>query len=825
MINVNSYLNNKALKTFCLYQALPSDDQIIKTTYTQQKFINSLEKSEVQIEQRSFNQDFTSLFNQQVKIDQNFSNKNQILIFTTSKSSSQITFIIKIIEWIKFDFKILFLKPQSNVNKAFKNLKINDSNSSIYSLFIFESIDLFESIINRECLDYLINSAKLYKIGFIFLNKNFNFKTQKCALNRELERFYVTTKFSIDKNFYVNTQNNDESFGALNSKWDHSTRVILCDSKNTILKNQNDNCMRFIDFKINLENIKSSVILDILNYASYERVNLGLERFVQIDIDDIFVGQSGLRIKSNDVNELVNFQDYLNQNYFVHSSEKFKFNLGFSGYYFCSGNEEEINGDKLLIEKRKFFTWFDHTWSHYQPHLLNSSLLNEQLYFNFDFARKYDLNTDTFYAVSPHHSGIYPVFNDLYEKWSRIWLIKVTSTEGYPHLRPAHLRRGFIHNNIMVLPRQTCGIFTHTNFLHDYPRGIQKLNDMMYEGEIYQTILFNRINIFMTHMTNYANDRLGIYVFKNLFNYINEWTNIKFKYLPPLNLGHKYFELYPKESEPLWTNPCIDKRHKLIWNLNETLTCSKFPKILILGPQKTGTTALNLFLSSHPQFEPNLSTKEHFEETQFFSSEYHKGIDWYLSLFKFNRNDSTINFEKSANYFSDSKAPKRIKALLPDAKLIIIYIDPGKRAYSWYNHMRAHNDRIAIKYTFYEVLNLEVKSEDLEMTKQLRLRCLDPGEYAKYLRKWLSYFKKSQILLLDGELLKTNPNSYDSKKKFFCLFVHGRRKCLGSGKGRKYEPIDFKSIEYLNNYFNDSNFEFFKLIKKYSMDIPIWLNF
>ena len=45
---------------------------------------------------------------------------------------------------------------------------------------------------------------------------------------------------------------------------------------------------------------------------------------------------------------------------------------------------------------------------------------------------------------------------------------------------------------------------------------------------------------------------------------------------------------------------------------------------------------------------------------------------------------NTLLFEKSANYFDSEKAPERVYALLPDAKLMCIIINPIKRAYSWY---------------------------------------------------------------------------------------------------------------------------------------------
>ena len=41
-------------------------------------------------------------------------------------------------------------------------------------------------------------------------------------------------------------------------------------------------------------------------------------------------------------------------------------------------------------------------------------------------------------------------------------------------------------------------------------------------------------------------------------------------------------------------------------------------------------------------------------------------------------------FEKSATYFDSESAPRQVRALLPDVKLIVLVISPAKRAYSWY---------------------------------------------------------------------------------------------------------------------------------------------
>lgn len=61
-----------------------------------------------------------------------------------------------------------------------------------------------------------------------------------------------------------------------------------------------------------------------------------------------------------------------------------------------------------------------------------------------------------------------------------------------------------------------------------------------------------QISIFMTHLSNYGNDRLGLYTFVNLANFVHSWTNLKLQTLPPVQLAHKYFELFPEQKDPLW---------------------------------------------------------------------------------------------------------------------------------------------------------------------------------------------------------------------------------------------------------------------------------
>ena len=50
-------------------------------------------------------------------------------------------------------------------------------------------------------------------------------------------------------------------------------------------------------------------------------------------------------------------------------------------------------------------------------------------------------------------------------------------------------------------------------------------------------------------------------------------------------------------------------------------------QVLIVGPQKSGTTAFQFFLSAHPDFATSLPSAKTYEEVQFFDNDnvYRKG--------------------------------------------------------------------------------------------------------------------------------------------------------------------------------------------------------
>lgn len=143
------------------------------------------------------------------------------------------------------------------------------------------------------------------------------------------------------------------------------------------------------------------IFLDSLTYLSNGKLSLPLQRYIQIDIDDIFVGERGTRLKPVDVDALIDFQRRLQL--FI---PDFTLNLGFSGKFYHRGFPNENDGDDYIISESSFwhghiftlisnsienaqkFRWFCHMFSHSQAHLTNNStIIENEMVFNQNFAK------------------------------------------------------------------------------------------------------------------------------------------------------------------------------------------------------------------------------------------------------------------------------------------------------------------------------------------------------------------------------------------------------------------------------------------------------
>ena len=116
----------------------------------------------------------------------------------------------------------------------------------------------------------------------------------------------------------------------------------------------------------------------------------------------------------------------------------------------------------------------------------------------------------------------------------------------------------------------------------------------------------------------------------------------------------------------------------------------KGPDFIIIGAMKSATSSLHVQLASHPGIvmsEP--------KEPNFFSddSQYERGTDWYMSLFP-EPDIGQLCGESSTHYAKLPDYPatvSRMKALLPDIKLIYVMRHPIERLVSHYIHQWTQN--------------------------------------------------------------------------------------------------------------------------------------
>jgi hypothetical protein len=161
---------------------------------------------------------------------------------------------------------------------------------------------------------------------------------------------------------------------------------------------------------------------------------------------------------------------------------------------------------------------------------------------------------------------------------------------------------------------------------------------------------------------------------------------------------------------------------------------------VIIGAMKSGTTSVHEILNKHSTVS---MTK--FKEPNFFNVYHHKGLDWYLSLFK---HGAEVTADASPNYTKSHRWPDTAKHLFdsfPNAKLIYIVRDPIDRIISHLHH-DIHRDRLKPRNVNETVL----RDNEYLMT----------SSYFFQISCYLKYFKRESMLIVPFEWLRDEPNLF-----------------------------------------------------------------
>ncbi len=187
------------------------------------------------------------------------------------------------------------------------------------------------------------------------------------------------------------------------------------------------------------------------------------------------------------------------------------------------------------------------------------------------------------------------------------------------------------------------------------------------------------------------------------------------------------------------------------------------PDWVIIGTQKGGTTSLYEYLVTHPDVGGAAK-----KEVHFFDQKWDKGVDWYRAHFpsrlhaqRMERRNGRPYFavEGTPYYMFHPAVPERVRAVLPEARLLAVLRNPVDRALSHYHHeRRARRETLSFEEAIErETERLGAAESDPEhadpaMRKHhWRHSYLARGRYAEQLERWLRLFPREQLLVLNSE--------------------------------------------------------------------------
>lgn len=181
-----------------------------------------------------------------------------------------------------------------------------------------------------------------------------------------------------------------------------------------------------------------------------------------------------------------------------------------------------------------------------------------------------------------------------------------------------------------------------------------------------------------------------------------------------------------------------------------------WPAFLVIGAQKAGTTSLYAQLGAHPAVVPALR-----KEVHWFDRAHRRGAD-YRAYFPRSRalarrpGGPGVTGEATPFLLCHPLAPGRVRATLPDVRLVVVLRDPVARAISGYHHAVRHGDEdrpieVALDPDRVEPVGAPDDAAWWDGDNVVRRRgYLERGDYAPQLARWLDRFPREQLLVLDS---------------------------------------------------------------------------
>jgi hypothetical protein len=181
---------------------------------------------------------------------------------------------------------------------------------------------------------------------------------------------------------------------------------------------------------------------------------------------------------------------------------------------------------------------------------------------------------------------------------------------------------------------------------------------------------------------------------------------------------------------------------------------------IVAGFPRAGSTFLYHNLGLHPQlFSPFR------KETNFFLSNYERGLKWYLSLFKERSIHHKYCLDISPSYFVDTSTIQRIQDYEGETKVIIVVRNLDELVISWYEQQLTHFKNFIPFETF--ISDWKAQRGD----KEIQIKMSD-APFKKALIAFQEAFGSNLLLIKFEELTTNSLSSLHAIERFLDIEEH-----------------------------------------------------
>ncbi|MEO8116287.1 MAG: sulfotransferase [Bacteroidota bacterium] len=202
------------------------------------------------------------------------------------------------------------------------------------------------------------------------------------------------------------------------------------------------------------------------------------------------------------------------------------------------------------------------------------------------------------------------------------------------------------------------------------------------------------------------------------------------------------------------------------------------PNFLIAGPPKCASTSLHFYLNQHPDI-----FMSPVKETNFFTRDFDKGLEFYASYFEMAKNEKVIG-EATPSYSFLPFTAQRIQETFPDMKFLFCFRNPAERAFSnwlmlWDAGVEIDDFKTALNINLNQLEQVSFEGEEGAGIWNDRVNHLKQGEkwvrmyiqagmYAKMLRMYMNLFPVQNIKFIFLDDLKKD---FDNTMKSIFSFL------------------------------------------------------